>query len=104
MAKVKLHEIAHARAGDKGNVSNIGLVPYQRIHYQAILDQVTEERVKDYFKGIAFGEIKRYRLDGMGAVNFVLKQALDGGNTRSMRIDGFGKSLSGYLLGMEIEI
>lgn len=104
MAKVKLHEIAHARAGDKGNVSNIGLVPYERKYYNAILEQVTAERVQDYFKSIAFGEVKRYRLDGIGAVNFVLKGALDGGNTRSRRIDGFGKSLSAYLLNMEIEI
>lgn len=104
MAKVQLREIAHARAGDKGNVSNIGLIPYRREHYPVILEQVTEERVRDHFKSIVFGEITRYRLDGMCAVNFVLKQALDGGNTRSMRIDGFGKSLSSYLLAMEVEI
>lgn len=104
MAKIQLREIAHARAGDKGNISNIGLIVYDKKHYPVIKEQVTAERVRDFFKTIAFGKVSRYELDNMGALNFVLESALDGGNTRSGRVDGFGKSLSAYLLAMEVEV
>jgi len=104
MAKVMLREIAHSRAGDKSNTSNISVIPYEHRHYEIIKKQVTAERVKEYFTGICYGEVTRYELDNMGALNFVLEEALDGGNTRSLRVDGYGKSLSAYMLSMEIEI
>ena len=102
--KIKLREIAHSRAGDKGNISDLSLIVYDAKYYPIIKEQVTAQRVKEFFKSIAFGEVTRYELDDMGALNFVLKGALDGGNTRSLRVDGFGKSLSSYLLAMEVEI
>jgi hypothetical protein len=104
MAKVMLREIAHSRAGDKGNISNISLIVYDRKYYDLVKDQVTAKRVKDFFSSISFGEVYRYECDEMGALNFVLMEALDGGNTRSLRADGFGKSLSSYLLAMEVKI
>jgi hypothetical protein len=104
MAKAMLRAIAHSRAGDKSDTSNISIIPYDYKYYGLIKEQVTAERVKDYFKGICFGEVTRYELDVMGALNFVLEKALDGGNTRSLRVDGYGKSLSAYMLSLEVDI
>jgi len=99
-----LREIAHSRAGDKGNISNVSVIPYERKYYEIIKEQVTAEVVKDYFKGICLGEVTRYEWDAMGGLNFVMEEALDGGNTRSLRVDGYGKSLSAYMLSMYIDI
>lgn len=103
MAKVILREVAHSRAGDKSNISNISVIAYKMEDYEWIKREVTAEKVKDYFKGICFGNVTRYEVDTMGALNFVLEEALDGGNTRSLRVDGYGKSLSGYMMSMMIE-
>jgi hypothetical protein len=99
-----LREIAHSRAGDKSNISNLSLIPYERKYYDLLKKVVTADIVKDYFKGICFGKVTRFDLDAMGAMNFVLEEALDGGNTRSLRVDGYGKSLSAYLLSMYVDI
>lgn len=104
MTQKTLRDIAHSRAGDKGNISNISLIPYDRRHYDELKQLVTAEVVRDYFRGIAFGKVTRYELDAMGAFNFVLEEALDGGNTRSLRPDAYGKSLSAYLLSMPITL
>lgn len=104
MARIMLREIAHSRAGDKSNISNISLIPYERKYYDVLKKVVTADVVKDYFKDICFGKVTRYDLDGIGAMNFVLEEALDGGNTRSLRVDGYGKSLSAYLLSMYVNI
>lgn len=104
MAKVMLREIAHSRAGDKSNISNLSLIPYERKYYEPLKKVVTAERVKDYFKGICFGKVTRFDLDGIASFNFVLEEALDGGNTRALRVDGYGKSLSSYLLSMVVDI
>lgn len=104
MAKKMLREIAHSRAGDKSDTSNISIIPYEYKHYSLIKEQVTTQRVKEYFTGICFGEVTRYELDVMGALNFVLEKALDGGNTRSLRVDGYGKSLSAYMLSLEVDV
>lgn len=104
MAKIMLREVAHSRAGDKSNISNISVIPYQKADYEWIKREVTAERVKEYFKGICYGKVTRYECPNMCALNFVLEEALDGGNTRSLRVDGYGKSLSSYLLSMKIEV
>ena len=104
MAKVKLRQIAHSRAGDKSNTSNISVIPYERRHYELVKKEVTAQRVREYFSDICYGEVTRYELDAMGALNFVLEEALDGGNTRSLRVGGYGKSLSAYMLSMEIDV
>jgi hypothetical protein len=104
MRKIKLREIAHARSGDKGDVLNISLIPHNEKHYELIKKKVTPEKVKEHFKGIVKGEVKRYDLENIKAFNFVLFKALDGGVTKSLRLDKHGKTLSFLLLDMEIEI
>jgi hypothetical protein len=97
-----LYEIAHSRAGDKGDVSNISLIAYDERHYPLLVRHVTAERVRRHFDGIAAGAVERYELPLIGALNFVLHDALAGGVTRSVNLDAHGKSLSSLLLAMEI--
>ena len=99
---MKLWEIAHSRTGDKGNISNISLIAYDQKNYELIAKEVTTEKVKEHFKGIVKGEVVRYELPQLGALNFVMYSALGGGVTRSLSIDMHGKGLSSYLLNMEI--
>ncbi len=100
---MKLREIAHSRTGDKGNISNISLIVYDMKDYDLILEKVTPEVVKEWFKEIVHGEVVRYELPKIGAVNFVMDKALGGGVTRSLAIDKHGKSLSSALLELEID-
>jgi len=100
---VKLRHIAHSRAGDKGNISNISLIVYNMEDYKIIENQVTAEKVKNWFSEIIEGDVKRYELPKLGALNFVLEKALGGGVTRTLALDAHGKSLSSALLEMEIE-
>ncbi len=104
MAKVKLVEIAHARSGDKGDTANVGLIAYRPEHYPVLVEQVTAERVKEHFKGICFGEVERFEIPNLGALNFLLHRSLDGGGTLSLKTDAQGKTYSSALLRMEIEI
>lgn len=102
MTKKKLREIAHARSGDKGDILNISLIPYDENDYELLKEKVTCERIKEEFKGIVKGEVKRYEMENIKAFNFVLFDALDGGVTQSLRLDKHGKTLSYKLLEMEI--
>lgn len=104
MGRIKLWEIAHARSGDKGDVLNISLIPYDESNYETIKEKVTPDKVKEHFKDLVKGEVKRYDLENLKAFNFVLYGALDGGVTMSLRLDGHGKTLSFKLLDMEIDI
>ncbi len=104
MPRISLREICHSRAGDKGDITNISLIVYDIADYAVVRRAVTAQRVKAYFRGIAHGRVDRYELPRIGALNFVLHEALDGGVTRSLRVDGHGKSLSSYLLAMEIDV
>jgi len=99
---MKLLEIAHSRTGDKGNISNISLIVYDEKDYSLICEKVTAEKVKEYFKDIIKGEVVRYEVPNLCALNFVMDGALGGGVTRSLSIDKHGKSLSSALLEMEI--
>lgn len=99
---MKLWEIAHSRTGDKGNISNVSLIAYDIKDYNLIKEKVTAEVVKEWFKDIVKGEVKRYELPKLGALNFVMYDALGGGVTRSLALDKHGKSLSSYLLDIEI--
>lgn len=101
---MKLREIAHARAGDKGNISNLSLIAYKPEDYQRLVQQMTAERVKAHFAGIVHGEVRRFLLPGLGAMNFVMHDALGGGVTRSLALDAHGKSLSSAILDIDIEI
>lgn len=100
---MKLRDIAHSRTGDKGNISNISLIVYKAEDYELVLAKVTAEKVKEWFKDIVHGEVKRYELPNLKALNFVMDNALGGGVTRSLSLDMHGKSLSSALLEMEIE-
>ena len=99
---MKLWEIAHSRTGDKGNISNISLIAYNSADFVLLREKVTPERVKQWLGKIVSGEIVRYELPQLGALNFVLYDALRGGVTRSTALDKHGKCLSSYLLEMEI--
>jgi hypothetical protein len=99
---MKLRQIAHSRTGDKGNTSNISVIAFEERHYPLLLRQVTAERVKEHFREIADGEVTRYELPAIGALNFVLKDTLGGGVTRSLALDAHGKSLSSAILDLDI--
>ena len=102
MKFIPLRQLAHSRTGDKGDISNISLIAYDAKHYEHLCQQVTPERVKVHFAGLVLGEVRRYELPKLAALNFVMHQALAGGVTRSLALDAHGKSLSSALLDMEI--
>ena len=97
-----LKEIAHSRTGDKGNISVISVIAYQQEDYKLIKEKVTVEKLKDYFKDIVHGKITRYEIESIGALNFVMEDALGGGVSRSLAIDMHGKTLGSALLEMKI--
>lgn len=99
----RLYNLAYGRAGDKGNIANISVIARTPEAYQELKAKLTAERVKAHLGDLVKGEVKRYDLDNIEALNFVCYDALDGGATRSLRIDGLGKSLAGALLYMEWE-
>jgi hypothetical protein len=101
--KIQLRQIAHARSGDKGDDTNIGLIALKPEDYPVLVREVTAERVKGHFAGICRGEVERFELPNLHALNFVLHRALDGGGLLSLRTDSQGKTLSSALLRMEIE-
>jgi hypothetical protein len=99
---MKLRAIAHGRTGDKGDTCNISVIAYDRRDYAHIRNEVTADRVRSFFDGIVCGEVVRYELPQLGALNFVMTRALGGGVTRSLALDAHGKSLSSALLNLEI--
>jgi hypothetical protein len=101
---VKLREIAHSRTGDKGNTSNISVIAYDAKHFSLLKEQVTAERVKKHFVGVVEGDVVRYELPNIAALNFVMSNTLGGGVTRSLALDAHGKSLSSALLDLEITV
>lgn len=100
---MKLRELAHARSGDKGDVSNISVIAYDHAAYERLRRALTPERVKLHLRGIVLGEVRRYDLPELMALNFVLHGALGGGVTRSLALDAHGKCLSGLLLELDLE-
>lgn len=99
---MKLREIAHSRTGDKGNTSNISVIAYKPEDYDFIKQHVTAERVKEHFAEIVQGDVVRYEMPNVGALNFVMYQALGGGVTRTLALDIHGKSLSSAMMNLEI--
>jgi hypothetical protein len=97
-----LREIAHTRTGDKGNRSTISVIAYRREDYPRLRDALTTARLKEHYREIVRGEIERYELPQLGALSFVLHDALGGGVTRSLALDAHGKCLSSSLLALEI--
>ena len=99
-----LREVAHARAGDKGNRSNVAVYAYEPRHYPAIKAQLTPERLKAAFPELLQGPIQRFAIDHLCALNFVMDQALEGGVNESLNLDSHGKSWSFLVLSLELEV
>ena len=104
MAKRKLVELAHARSGDKGDLVNIGLIAKNPEDYPILVREVTADRVKQHFADVCKGAVERFELPNLGALNFLLHEALDGGGTVALKADPQGKTYSTALLRMEIEV
>ena len=100
---VPLYQLAHARAGDKGNRANISLIPYRDEDYALLLEQVTPERVRELFQHRGATTVQRYELPLLPALNFVIDDVLEGGVNGSLNLDGHGKTLSFLLLSLPIE-
>ena len=102
--KVQLVKLAHARSGDKGDTSNIGLIALHPDYYSILVREVSAARVKQHFSELCKGEVERFELPNLGALNFLLHESLGGGGTLSLRSDPQGKTMSAALLRMEIDI
>tara|TARA_R110000765_G_scaffold368720_1_gene458896 strand:- start:3691 stop:3993 length:303 start_codon:yes stop_codon:yes gene_type:complete len=100
---MKLWEIAHARTGDKGNISNISLIVHCINDFELIKEKVTVDRLKEWYGNQVKGEIIRYEIPQLGALNFVMYEALNGGVTNSTALDKHGKTLGAQLLNMTID-
>ncbi|WP_029009486.1 AtuA-related protein [Azospirillum halopraeferens] len=99
---MKLRDIAHSRTGDKGDISNISVIAFDEKDFPRIAAYVTPERVKEHFAGVVHGDVVRYAIPSIGALNFVMQKALGGGVTRSLALDAHGKCLASALLDLEI--
>ena len=104
MKTVKLIDIAAARSGDKNNICNIGVLAYNKEAYQLLKTHLTAELVKQHFGSLIQGKVMRYEWDAIESLNFVCFEALDGGASRSLRIDSLGKNFSSHLLRLEFNI
>ena len=102
--KVKLLDIAHGRSGDKGDAANVGIIAYDDKGYEIIKKYLTREKVKKHFEGICKGEVERFELPNLRALNFILHNTLGGGGTVSLKHDAQGKTLAAALLRMELDI
>jgi hypothetical protein len=102
--KVRLVDIAHARSGDKGDTANVGVIALRPDWYALLARELTEKRVAEHFQGVITGGVQRYELPNLGALNFLLHGALDGGGTLSLKTDAQGKVLSTALLRMTLDV
>lgn len=104
MARIPLVHLAHARSGDKGDTANVGVIAYDPSHYALLVEQLTPEAVKAHFGPMVEGQVERFELPNLHALNFLLHGALDGGGTVSLMNDAQGKVFSTALLRMEVEV
>lgn len=104
MPKIQLKDIAHARSGDKGDTVNVGVIALDPVHYDLLVEQLTPERVKAHFGDMVNGEVERFELPNLGALNFLLHNALGGGGTVSLMTDAQGKTFSTAMLRLELEL
>ena len=102
--KVKLHDVAHARAGDKGNISSINLWIREPRFYPQVKAQLTAERVKAAYPELFHGRVERYEIEHLHGLNFVIHGALEGGVNTSLNLDAHGKSWSFLILDIELEL
>ena len=103
MKRVPLVHLAHARSGDKGDTANVGVIAYDPAHYPLLLEQLTAARVKAHLAPLVAGDVERFELPKLHALNFLLHRALGGGGTLSLRTDAQGKVLSTALLRIELD-
>ena len=101
---VPLSRLAHTRSGDKGDTCNIGVIAWEQRYYPILVQELTSDRVKRHFGPMVAGDVERFELPNLGALNFLLHQALGGGGTLSLRTDAQGKTFGAALLSMEIEL
>jgi hypothetical protein len=104
MKTVRLYALAHARSGDKGDGSNVGIMAYDERGYELLREWLTAERVKSHFGDIVRGEVERYELPNLLALNFILNDSLGGGGSASLKNDAQGKTHGMGLLRMQVEI
>ena len=104
MRKVRLVDIAHARSGDKGDTANVGVIALKPEWYPVLRDQLSLDRVRAHFAGVITGDVERYELPNLNALNFLLHGALDGGGTLSLKTDAQGKVFSTAMLRMVLDI
>jgi hypothetical protein len=102
--KIQLVKLAHARSGDKGDTANVGLIALRDEIYPLLVREVTAARVKEHFKGICKGDVERFELPNLGALNFLLHHSLGGGGTLSLMTDAQGKTFSTAMLRMTIDV
>ena len=102
--KVRLVDIAHARSGDKGDTANVGIIALRPEWYDLLAQTLTRDRVAAHFAGMITGDVQRYELPNLAALNFLLHGALDGGGTLSLKTDAQGKVYSTALLRMVIDV
>ncbi|WP_421773399.1 AtuA-related protein [Gracilimonas sp.] len=104
MPTVKLLKIAHGRSGDKGNGSNVGIIARHPDIYPFLKETLTANRVKEHMKNVCKGEVERYQLPNIGALNFILNKSLGGGGTVSLKLDAQGKTHASQVLRMDVDV
>ena len=104
MPRVLLKELAHARSGDKGDISNVGILAFNKANFDILRKQVTPKRVKEHYRDLVKGEVEVYQMPNINALQVVMHNALGGGATRTLRWDETGKSMCLAMLFMEIEV
>lgn len=104
MANIKLSQIAYSRSGDKGDGSNVGVIANSAEIYEFLLEELTVERVKDHFSKICLGEVDRYEVPNLLALNFILHDSLGGGGSESLKTDAQGKTHGLGILQMELDV
>ena len=102
--KIQLVKLAHARSGDKGDTANVGLIALKDEYYPLLVREVTADAVKRHFGEMVKGDVERFELPNLNALNFLLHNSLGGGGTLSLMTDAQGKTFSTALLRMYIEI
>lgn len=104
MAIVKLIEIAHGRSGDKGNASNVGIIARHPDVYPFLVEYLTTDKVKEHMKFVCKGDVERYEMPNIGALNFILNDSLGGGGTVSLKLDAQGKTHAMQVLRMDVDV
>ncbi len=102
--KIELTKLAHARSGDKGDTANVGVIALKDEIYPILVREVTAEKVKEHFGAMVKGDVERFELPNLGALNFLLHESLGGGGTLSLMTDAQGKTFSTALLRMKIDL